>query len=106
MVKLVAVIRKREETMPDEFLRYWREVHAPIVARLPGLRRYVISPAIGRGAGPEYDGIAELWFDDRESLERALASPEWQAVVADTPLFVDAESIAMFPTQDETIVGG
>jgi len=105
MVKLVAVIRKRDGTMPEEFLRYWREVHAPIVARLPGLRRYVISPAVGRGTGTEYDGIAELWFEDREALERVMASPEWREVSADTPLFVEAESIIIFPTQEETILG-
>ncbi len=104
MVKLVAVIRKRDENRPDEFLRYWREVHAPIVAKVPGLRRYVISPAIGTGTGPEYDGIAELWFDDAEALGRAMASPEWRAVSVDTPIFVDAESIIIFPTQEETIV--
>jgi uncharacterized protein (TIGR02118 family) len=36
----------------------------------------------------EIDGIAELWYDDRESLARALASPEGKALYADGALFI------------------
>ncbi len=28
---------------------------------------------------PDYDGIAELWFDDVEALLAARQSPEWKA---------------------------
>jgi hypothetical protein len=28
---------------------------------------------------PSFDGLAELWFDDVESVLRARASEEWQA---------------------------
>ncbi|MGH2842110.1 MAG: EthD family reductase, partial [Solirubrobacteraceae bacterium] len=58
----------------------------PLVARAPGLRRYVQNhgiPASYAGAGNTHDGWSELWFDDLASLREALASPEWHAVRAE-----------------------
>jgi uncharacterized protein (TIGR02118 family) len=71
------LIARRLELSPEEFIRHWVEVHAPLVGALPGLRRYVQDhvvderrapgvPSIGAGI----DGIAELWFDDLASLDR------------------------------------
>lgn len=34
------------------------------------------------------DGIAELWFDDRDAMARALATPEAKALHADGALFI------------------
>ena len=41
MQKIVAAIPLRKDMDRAEALRYWREVHGPIVARVPGLRKYV-----------------------------------------------------------------
>ena len=41
MVKLIYCIARKPEISVEEFHRYWRETHAPIAARIPGVRRYV-----------------------------------------------------------------
>jgi hypothetical protein len=48
----------------EEFFRYWKEIHGPIGARIPGLRRLVQSHrtvVVGDKYQPDYDGMAELW---------------------------------------------
>jgi hypothetical protein len=46
-----------------------------VAARLPGLLRYTISIPLP-GEDCPGDGIAELWFADREAMNEAFASPE------------------------------
>jgi uncharacterized protein (TIGR02118 family) len=36
----------------------------------------------------DIDGIAELWYDDREAMDRAMATPEARALHADGALFI------------------
>lgn len=74
---------------PEAF-RYWRDVHGPIVTRIPGLRRYVQHHAVeGYREQPAFAGWVEFWFDSREDLERAADSPEWKAATADSETFLD-----------------
>jgi uncharacterized protein (TIGR02118 family) len=90
MVKLAYVLQLRKDMDRKEAMRYWREVHGPIAARTPGLRRYVQNQASASTDGDlRFDGIAELWFDTQADLDTALASPEWRATIADVPNFAD-----------------
>ncbi len=92
MIKLVYCICRRPDLTPKAFARYWRDVHGPIGARIPGLRRLVQSLAVpvqGDRRASDFDGVAELWFDDVAALLAARKSPEWQASTADETNFVD-----------------
>lgn len=92
---------------PEEFSRYWREVHGPIGRRIPGLRRLIQSHSVPDPrdmAPPDFDGMAELWFDDMAALEAAKRSPEWQASSADEVNFVDATRTALFITEEQEIL--
>ncbi len=88
MPKLVFVLNLREDKSREEGLRYWKEVHGPIAAKTPGLRKYVQNHISSR-RGVNFDGVAELWWDSHETMQRAMASPEWQATMADAPNFAD-----------------
>lgn len=93
MQKVVIVIHFRPDVDREEAMRYWRDVHGPIVAAVPGVRRYVQNHATSSPEGDlAFDGVVELWFDSREAFESVLASPEWQAVRADAARFVAMES--------------
>ena len=86
MVRFLVLYDRPEDT--EAFDRYYREVHIPLVRKLPGLRRYTI----GRNAttvrgGESYYMIAELEWDDMEALRRAFQSPEGQANAQDVPRF-------------------
>ena len=70
MVKLFSMLKRRSGLSREEFLQYWREVHAPLAIKmLPGLKKYVQNHPVDM---PEFeseiDGIAEVWFEDLEAL--------------------------------------
>jgi len=86
MIKLVYCTRKKPDLSDEQFFRYWKDVHGPIGARIPGLRRLVQSHTVAGAAelgAPDFHGMAELWFDDIESLLAARQSPEWAASTRD-----------------------
>jgi uncharacterized protein (TIGR02118 family) len=68
---------------PDRFERHYREIHVPLVKKLPGVRRYTFSRNTVPVRGETYYRIAELDFDDVTALRQAFASPEGQAAAAD-----------------------
>ena len=60
------------------------EVHVPLAKKLPGLRSYTLGrrPSATRGAEPYYQ-LAELDWDDMDSLRRDFASPLGQELARD-----------------------
>jgi uncharacterized protein (TIGR02118 family) len=106
MVKMVFLLHRRPDMNFETFSQYWRDRHAPIGSALPGLRKYVQNHvgATLDGSPRPYDGFSELWFDDRAALERALASPEAQAAIADSANFLDVERIQTFIVDEVTVV--
>lgn len=68
---------------PAAFDRHYREVHIPLLRRLPGLRRYTISQDVTALHGEPYYLIAELDWDTMDGLRAAFASAEGQATAAD-----------------------
>ncbi len=105
MFKLVLLFRKREDLSREEFLRYWREEHVPLVRKVPNIRRYVISPVSGAPAGePAFDGMAELWFDDEATAMAALATRETEATGRDARNFIEKGSMRRFFSIEEEII--
>lgn len=122
MVKLVYCVRRRADLPPDEFHRYWLEVHGPKVRSVAAAlraRRYVQSHTIApelnqafvasRGLADPYDGITEVWWDDLEDLQAALATPEGLAasrmLVEDEARFIDFSQSRVFLTTEHPIFG-
>ncbi len=109
MVKLIYVITRQAGMPVEEFQRYWREVHAPIAGAIPGVRRYVQSHVLpelyDRDAAPAYDGAAELWFDDLESMRQAMRSPEVEAAREDERNFIDHSKVFAIVTEENVIIG-
>lgn len=108
MVKVIILLPRRAGRGQQEFRRYLDEKHLPLVRRLPGLQRLVVNYAVPApdGTTPAYDAIAEDWFENAEAMQAALASPEGQAVYADTQNFADVDRLAMLVVQESTIVPG
>lgn len=73
MIKLVCLINRPLTVAREPFARWWLDHHAGVASRLPGLRRYTISLTRPEDDAP-FDGVAELWFDDADAMERAFAS--------------------------------
>jgi uncharacterized protein (TIGR02118 family) len=89
VIKFFFVLRKRPDISSEEFHDYWRTTHGPIVAKLPGLVRYVqhhvssMPRAEYAQDDPPIDGIVETWWESQEALEKVQQSPELRAVVED-----------------------
>jgi uncharacterized protein (TIGR02118 family) len=106
MIKLIYCFRKRPDMSEEDFDRYWRETHGPLGARIPGLRRLVQSRTVnvpGDVRCADFDGVAELWFDDVQALRIARASSEWRDSGLDEPRFLDPTSTAYAVTEEREI---
>ena len=53
----------------------------------------------------DYDGVAELWFDDEATLLAARKSAEWKASSEDEVNFIDHSRVAYFVSREHVIVG-
>ena len=91
----MSLLYRPEGMSPEAFLRHWTEVHGPMVRAMPGVRRYVQDHVVDTllrddaAMGPPHpDGLSEIWFDSRDALEAAFASPAGQAALADTANFI------------------
>jgi uncharacterized protein (TIGR02118 family) len=71
------------------FDKHYIEKHVPLAKKLPGLKKYEISQGpVATPAGPSgYRLVAALQFDDVAAIQRAFASAEGQAAVADVQTF-------------------
>ena len=87
MIKSLALLTAKDGMTREEFRKIWVAEHAPLVHAVPGVRKYVLSFILGEPTSANapiqpvrVDAIAELWYDDIESLRRAAASPEMKIV--------------------------
>ncbi len=74
---------------PEEFDRYYHEVHIPLARTMRGLAGWTIGKCESAvpGEKPPYYMIVGLYADSREQLEATLDSAEGRATVADVPNF-------------------
>ena len=123
MIKLVFALRRRDGMSREEFQRYWRERHAPLVERHAEalrIRRYVqvhtretdLDEAISAPRGgevPPFDGVAELWWDSLDDVVAAYSSEAGQAagaeLLADEQRFIDLRSSAIWFGEENVVVG-
>ena len=109
MIKLVYCITKKAGLTDEEFFRYWKDIHSPIGIRIPGVRKLVQSHRRNVPEDkhkPDFDGMAELWFDDAEALLAARQSPEWKASTDDEVNFIDHSQVAYFVSEEHVIIDG
>lgn len=109
MVKLVMVCSRLPGLALAEFCERWQHVHGPVVARLPGLRRYVQNHPVSAGyelGAQTHDGWSELWFDDLAAIHRAAASPQWRAAAdAGRELFATPAGVVVAPERVQKDTG-
>jgi uncharacterized protein (TIGR02118 family) len=97
MYKLI--VQYTDPADPAAFDKHYRDVHVPLAARIPGLRRFTLTYPHGLGAPAPYL-IAELWFDDADALNAGLRSQEGAEAAADVQNFT-VGSVAMFTGEVE-----
>jgi uncharacterized protein (TIGR02118 family) len=107
MVKLIYCITKKPGMTDEEFFQYWRDIHGPIGARIPRLRKFVQSRRVsapGETRRPDYDGVVELWFENMDALMAARKSPEWKASGKDEVNFIDHNKVAYLVSEEHVVL--
>ncbi len=74
---------------PEEFDRYYREVHIPLARKMKGLKGWTVGKcqAVDPQSSPAYYLIVSLYANDREEMESILQSAAGQETIADVPNF-------------------
>ena len=120
MIKLVMCLTRRSDLTREQFQDYWLNKHGPFFQSHAGdlrAKRYVQSHTIdtpvndgmrqSRGLLPEFDGVAEVWFDSEQELIAAMSSPEWEklaaALLEDEGNFVDHSKTAAFLVREHEL---
>jgi uncharacterized protein (TIGR02118 family) len=121
MIKLVFCLRRKPGMSREAFQSYWRERHAPLVRKYADTircKRYTQLHTTGpssnaelratRGAPEEYDGVAELWFDEGDfanpSVDMAKVREATAQLIADEREFIDLAQSPLFWTQEQPII--
>lgn len=121
MVKLTFCLRRLPHLSRDEFQRYWRGTHAPLVrshAATLAIRGYVQLHTMttplndvlrsSRGGPEEYDGVAELWWDSLDDLAAALNTEAGvsagAALLEDERRFIDLARSPLWLGEEKEIV--
>lgn len=94
MTKVLFLAKKRQGLSVDEFMTYWCQRHAPLVVKVPGVRRYIINSAVLNDSltTASWDGVGEIWFDNLAALQEAAASQAGQAALSDRANFWSPDS--------------
>ena len=91
MIKLIMCLCRRPGMTREQFQDYWKNQHGPFFMKHADdmrAKKYVQSHTAdtplnegmrtSRGMLPEYDGVAEVWFESEEDLMEAMNSPGGQ----------------------------
>ena len=117
MIKLIMCIQRHPDMSREQFQNYWMNNHGPFFMKHAAdmrAKKYVQSHTIdsplnegmrtSRGMIPEYDGVAEVWFESEEELMEAMSSPEGQklgaALLEDESGFIDHSKSSAFIVQE------
>ena len=121
MIKVIFCLRRRADMTREAFQSYWRDVHGPLVQKhrkVLRIARYVqvhtqsgrMTERLGRfrDAGEPYDGVAEIWYESREHLERLgddlAARAASRELLEDEARFVDLPGSAIWVGAEEEVI--
>ena len=80
---------------PEEFEKYYLNVHMPLVNALKGARRMEAAKCLPQadGSAPAFYRVFEAWFDSPEHMAAVFATPEGAKVRADVPNFTKGTTV-------------
>lgn len=116
-MKVLCFMKKKPGLGRDEFIRYYEENHAPLIARLLPYysdyrRNYLAENPTYKldhiddtdDSGPEFDVVTEWSFENREMYNKLLAAmgdPQvGETIARDEANFLDRSSIRVFVVEE------
>ncbi|MDQ8732302.1 EthD family reductase [Bradyrhizobium sp. LHD-71] len=110
MIKSISFLQRKPGLSREDFVRHWLDVHVPMCHAVPGLRGYAVSTVVEQQSRPDvpglamgdFDGVAQVWFDDLAARAHAAASAEGKRWHADGGTIIGG--IRMFVTNERFVV--
>jgi uncharacterized protein (TIGR02118 family) len=110
MVKLICFVRRKPGMEAEEFHRYWREQHGPLVASTKSgghALRYEQNHRVREHWDqPGYDGVTEQWFRSVDDFYASLQEDDYDLIEADIAKFIDVDSLEWMITDDAEVIAG
>jgi uncharacterized protein (TIGR02118 family) len=120
MIKFVMCLTRHPDMSRQEFKDYWMNKHGPFFmsnADAMGAKKYVQSLTLdsplnqglreSRKMLPEFDGVAEVWYESEEALIEGMSSPEGQrlgaALLEDEGNIVDHSKSSAFIVEEHEL---
>lgn len=110
MLKRISILTRKPGMSKAEFLKHWND-HLPMAAAVPEMRRYVISHIVAEPQRldvpvvwdmGDVDGIAETWWDDQASTDRAFSTEEGKRWLAHGSSFIGRQKT--FVVEEEVVL--
>lgn len=112
MIKASILLTRRSDMTQEAFVRHQTEIHAPLFLSLPivqeTVRRYsvqhVMEPNL-LGIPQQFDGMAEIWFDDEADLARCFSDSRFQEVLGpDNENFLNLAACQIMITRETLLI--
>ena len=114
MVKLFAVLHRKQGMTTDEFVDHWTNRHGPLIADTPALARHIVRyeqhvrhrpDALSGNEG--YDGVTVQWFESMDDFVGFMSEPEYAELVhPDEQRFLDMDKLVFVVTEEPVVVIG
>ncbi|MGC3989067.1 MAG: EthD domain-containing protein [Chthoniobacteraceae bacterium] len=113
MFKVFVILRKKAGLSTEDFHRYWKNDHAKVVSKLPGIVKYIQHHVMSyplqgyEMSDAPIDGISETIWESQEAAVAASQTPEMMAVFMDEANFLDRSNHSvhhLIVTETEEIV--
>jgi uncharacterized protein (TIGR02118 family) len=111
--KKIAFLAPRAGLSHEDFIRYWREIHGPLVAHSVGYaefrRKYIQNHFVSTKAAGEpfdYAGMAEFWLPGDNEDTFATTSIYQDRIRVDETNFIDLDSTVSMTAVEEIVRPG
>ena len=111
MVKLFAVLKRKDGMSREEFVDHWLNRHAPLIAGTPSLAQHIVRyeqhvrhrpDALSGNEG--YDGVTVQWFEDMDHFVGFMSEPEYAELIhPDEQRFLDMDGLVFIVTEEPVV---
>ena len=111
MVKLFAVLKRKDGMTHEEFVDHWLNEHGPLIANTPSLARHIVRYEQHVRHRPDalsgdkrFDGVTVQWFEDMDGFVGFMSEPEYGDLIhPDEERFLDMDELVFIVTEEPVV---
>lgn len=74
MIKIMALMKRREDMSFADFRKWIMEDHVAFARNLPGMKKYTSNVLLSENPDAPFDGVSEMFFEDEAAMAAAFAT--------------------------------